>query len=41
MLKVYQIIWDDDAKADFACWIKTDKLIVKRIESLASVDNKL
>ena len=34
MLKVYQIIWDDDAKTDFAFWIKTDKLIAKRIESL-------
>ena len=34
MLKVYQIIWEDDAKADFVSWIKTDKLIVKRIESL-------
>jgi toxin YoeB len=34
MLKVYQIIWEDDAKADFAFWIKTDKLLIKRIESL-------
>lgn len=34
MLKVYQIIWEDDAKAEFAFWLKTDKLIVKRIESL-------
>ncbi len=34
MLKIYQIIWDDEATADFAFWIKTDKLIVKRIELL-------
>ena len=34
MLKVYQIIWDDDAREDFAFWIKTDKIIIKRIESL-------
>jgi toxin YoeB len=34
MLKVYQIIWENDAKADFVFWIKTDKLIIKRIESL-------
>jgi toxin YoeB len=34
MPKIHQIVWLDDAKADFAFWIKTDKLIVKRIESL-------
>jgi toxin YoeB len=34
MLNLYQIIWDDDAREDFAFWIKTDKLIAKRIESL-------
>lgn len=34
MLKAYKIIWEDKAKVDFAFWIKTDKQIVKRIESL-------
>jgi toxin YoeB len=34
MFKTYQIIWLDEAKIDFAFWIKTDKSIVKRIELL-------
>ena len=34
MSKIYQIIWEDEAKAEFAFWIKNDKLIIKRIESL-------
>ena len=34
MHKIYQIIWEDEARGDFAFWIKTDKLIIKRIELL-------
>ena len=31
---MYQIIWNDGAKTDFAFWRKHDKLIVNRINSL-------
>lgn len=34
MLKIYQVIWLDEARVDFTFWIKNDKLIVKRIEAL-------
>ncbi|UCM85845.1 MAG: type II toxin-antitoxin system YoeB family toxin [Rickettsia endosymbiont of Culicoides impunctatus] len=32
--QLHQIIWHDEAKTDFCFWIKSDKLIIKRIESL-------